>query len=356
MAKHYKDIKVVTEPKRRAVITGSIPAEIMALLRTEALSKIKAGVTIDGFRAGNAPDAMVASKVGEMKVLEEAAEMALNQAYPEILQDEKLDAIGRPSITITKIAPGLDMEFKIETALAPVVELGEYKKTAGKIKLEKAEGVTEEEVDAVILNLRKDVAHSAMHAAEGGVHTHDHAEIKEEDLPVVDDAFLKLLSGFKDVEDLRSKIRENMDKEKEMKAHDKHRTEIMEEIVKGAKIELPDVIIQAELEKMLGQFKDDVARANVNYEEYLTHIKKTEEDLKKEWMDIAEKRAKSQIALAHIAREEKLEPSEEDIKKEMDVILAREKDLDRFQVRMFVDNFLTNELVFKFLEGEKVEK
>ena len=94
----------------------------------------------------------------------------------------------------------------------------------------------------------------------------------------------------------------------------------------------------------------------MNYEEYLTHIKKTEEDLKKEWMDIAEKRAKSQIALANIAREEGLQPSDEEIKKEMDAILEREKGLDRFQVRMFVDNFLTNEMVFKFLEGEKIEE
>jgi FKBP-type peptidyl-prolyl cis-trans isomerase (trigger factor) len=354
MSKSYKNVQVTLEPKRRAVITGSIPAEIMALVRTEALAKIKAGVTIDGFRAGNAPETMVASKVGEMKVLEEAAEMALNQAYPEILQDEKVDAIGRPNITITKIGIGTDLEFKIETALAPVVELGDYKKTAEKIKLEKTEPVTEEEIDAVILNLRKDVAHSKIHAAEGGVHTHDHPEIKDEDLPEVNDEFLKLLGGFKDVEDLRSKIRENMAKEKDMKAHDKRRTEIMEEIVKDAKIELPDIIIQAELEKMLGQFKDDVARANVNYEEYLGHIKKTEEDLKKEWMDIAEKRAKSQIALANIAREESLQPSDEEIKKEMDVILSREKDLDRFQVRMFVDNFLTNEMVFKFLEGGEI--
>lgn len=72
--------------------------------------------------------------------------------------------------------------------------------------------------------------------------------------------------------------------------------------------------------------------------------------MRKEWQPIADKRAKSQIILNNIAREQNITANEEEIKKEMENILSHHKDADRFRVRMFVETFLTNELVFQFLE------
>ena len=113
---------------------------------------------------------------------------------------------------------------------------------------------------------------------------------------------------------------------------------------------MPKIIVEGELEKMLAQFKDDLAQSGVAYDDYLKYIKKTEDDLRKEWRDIAIKRGKSQIILNTIAKENSISASEEEIKKEMENILAHHKDADRFRVRMFVETFLTNELVFQFLE------
>ena len=103
---------------------------------------------------------------------------------------------------------------------------------------------------------------------------------------------------------------------------------------------------------MLAQFKNDIETAGVSYNDYLTQIKKTEEDLKNEWKETAVKRAKSQFVLNTIAKEEKIAPTEEDIKKEVDLIVSHHKDADRFRVRMYVENFLSNELVFQFLESQ----
>ncbi len=141
-----------------------------------------------------------------------------------------------------------------------------------------------------------------------------------------------------------------MTQEKKVKAKDKRRTDILEKIVSESKIELPDLIVEAELDKMVAQFKDDIARAGATYEDYLKHIKKTEAEIRTEWKDTAEKRAKSLIVLSSIADAESLNPSEEDIKREMDKILAQDSSLERFRVRMFVENFLSNEMVFSFLE------
>ena len=202
------------------------------------------------------------------------------------------------------------------------------------------------------------MAHQLMHSADEGrsadeAEMHNHGEIKEEDLPAMDENFLKMLGDFKDEADLRSKIKENMSKEKEVKENDKKRTDILESIIKDSTIEMPKIIVEGEKEKMMAQFKGDLARSGVPYEEYLKHIKKTEDDLKKEWDETAIKRAKSQIILNTIAKNEGITPIEEDVKKEMENILAHYKDSDRFRVRMYVETFMTNDLVFKFLEDQK---
>lgn len=354
MSKNYKNIIINSLPEREVEILGAITAEKMALMRERAIKKLKESLELPGFRKGNAPENLIVQKVGEGTLLEEAAEIALNEEYPKILEEHNIDAIGRPEISITKIGIGSDMEFKVKTSLMPEVKLGDYKKLAKESgSQEKNVEVTDKEVDEVINNIRHNLAHQKWHVEHPEDKGHGHGEMKEEDLPKVDDDFVKMLGDFKDVEDLKSKIRENIATEKNMKEKDKIRTRILESIIDSSTVNLPKIIIDGELEKMLAQFKDDIARAGANYEEYLKHIKKTETDLLTEWRDVAVKRAKSQIVLNTVAKEEDISPTEENIKKEMENILAVHKDAERFRVRMYVETFLTNELVFQFLESQQ---
>jgi len=351
--KNYADIKITNLPDREVEIIGTITAEKMALMREKALKKLKDSVELPGFRKGNAPDNLVAQKVGEMALLEEAAEIALSEEYPNILEEHNIDAIGRPEINITKIAIGSDLEFKVKTSLMPEVKLADYKKLASSANLKNSQDtleVSDAEVDEVIKNIRTNIAHQKWHNEHPEDTGHGHGEIKDEDLPALDENFIKLLGDFKDVEDLKSKIKENISAEKSIKEKDKKRTAVLESIINSSTIELPKIIVDGEMEKMLAQFKDDIAKSGTTYEEYLMHIKKTEEDLKTEWKDVAVKRAKSQVILNTIAKEEGITPAEEDVKKEMENILSHYKDADRFRVRMYVETFMTNELVFQFLE------
>ncbi|MEQ1499927.1 MAG: trigger factor [Parcubacteria group bacterium] len=364
MTKNYKDITINTLPEREVEIIGTITAEKMSLMRTKALKKFKESVELPGFRKGNAPENLVAQKVGEITLLEEAAEMALSEEYPNIIDEHKIDAIGRPEINITKIGVGSDLEFKVKTALFPEVKLANYRKLASLVLSTKqkenpkttdqsAVTVSEKEVDDVIRNIQENLAHDKVHAEAGGGTEHNHRKIEDTDLPEVNDQFVKMLGDFKDVADFKSKIKENILKEKEIKEKDKKRTEILEKIISESTIDLPKIIVDGESDKMLAQFKDDVAKSGILYEDYLKHIKKTEEDLRAEWKDTAVKRAKSQVILNTIAKDEGIAPKEEDVKKEMDHILSHYKDSDRFRVRMYVETFMTNELVFQFLESQK---
>lgn len=355
MTKNYKNIKVNSLPERELEIIGTITAEKMSLMREKALKKLKDSVELPGFRKGNAPDSLIAQKIGEGTLLEEAAEIALNEEYPNILEEHKIDPIGRPEISITKIGLGSDMEFKIKTSLLPEVKLADYKKIAkSENSKESAPGeATDKEVDDVIENIRHNLAHEKVHAEAGGGEHHNHRKIEESDLPEVNDDFAKMMGSFDSLDDMKKKIRENLSKEKVLKEKDRRRVAILEKIMEESKMELPKIIIEGEMEKMMAQFKDDLARSGVNYDDYLKHIKKTEDDLRAEWKDTAVKRAKSQIILNNIAKDEGIAPKEEDIKKEMEHILSHHKDAERFRVRMYVETFLTNELVFQFLESQK---
>jgi trigger factor len=88
-------------------------------------------------------------------------------------------------------------------------------------------------------------------------------------------------------------------------------------------------------------------------EEYLKHIKKTWEALRKEWRPDAEKRAKTQLILQKISLEEKIEPKKEDAEKQSKHLMKQYKGADPERVKAYVEMILVNDAVIKFLEEQK---
>ena len=138
-------------------IAGAISAEELEQYRKKAELKLSENLTIPGFRKGHIPEAILLQKVGSQAVLEKMAEDALAQWYPKFIAENKLDAIGRPEVTITKLAEGNPFEFKIQVAVMPEVMLGDYKKTSATILSKKTlpTNVSKKEVDDVLVELRK---------------------------------------------------------------------------------------------------------------------------------------------------------------------------------------------------------
>ena len=112
-------INIKKLPKSEVEIEGELEAEVFELYFDKALNKIGAEMEIDGFRKGKAPQNILLSKIPEIRILEEMAEMALSENYPKIMagemQNEKIDAVGRPEINITKLARNNPLGFKIKT-------------------------------------------------------------------------------------------------------------------------------------------------------------------------------------------------------------------------------------------------
>jgi len=165
---------------------------------------------------------------------------------------------------------------------------------------------------------------------------------------------LDVVKGFGDfasIDDFKVKLKENIHLDKERKAKEKRRGALGEKLIAGTKVVLPRILVEGELEKMLAQFKHDVAALGMPFPDYLKKINKTEDDLRNEWKKDAEKRATLQFALNAIAQKENITASPEDIGRETSHILTHHKDAKEESVRIYVTTLLTNEKVFQFLEG-----
>ena len=117
------------------------------------VEKVSREVKIEGFRPGKATYDILKQKIGEMTILEEAANIAINKTLEQAIRDNVIEQpIGQPQVNITKLAPNNPMEYKVVMALLPEVALGDYKNA--KVKQEKTE-IKDEEVDKMINQLQE---------------------------------------------------------------------------------------------------------------------------------------------------------------------------------------------------------
>lgn len=339
-------------------IKAVLPIKTLEKYRDEVTEEAIKHVKIDGFREGKVPKERALKELQPMKIFEEMAHRALSASYVEILEKNKIQAIGQPQISITKIAEGADLEFTILTAVLPEVKLANYKKLAKAVNKEKEEvEVTDTDLNEALTNLRKMSAQQTMaDKVEEGEQPVSWGDLKEEDLPEMTDEWASKMGPFKDLTELKEKMTENLKAEKASKAIEKKRLAIIDSILAESTIEVPDMMVDYEVNKMMHEFEHNIAMTGVSFDDYLKSINKTRDDYKKEWRDQGVTRAKTQLMLNDIAREEKIDASDEDIDVEVKKIMEQYKDqkgIDENSVRAYVATVLTHQKVFEFLESQK---
>lgn len=306
----------------------------------EVIAHFGKNLKIDGFRAGHIPENIVSEKVGEMSIMEEMATRAISDWYPKFLLDEKIDAIGRPEIAITKIARNNPLSFKVKQSVMPPINLPDYKAIADEVlKNHKEEEIviTDEEIAKITDELRK----------QRKQNPNDEKEIT----PALDDEFAKSLGDFKSKEDLINRIKDNLRREKEMVAESKRREAIVKAIVESVTLDVPEPFVHREQDAQIAQTKADIARMGVNFEDYLKQVGKTESEIRDEIREQASKRAKTNLIIEAIAGDAKIEVSQDELDKEVKRMLEVYKDADPMAVKQYVENVLKNEEVFKLLEN-----
>lgn len=346
--KQYKIISQNTLESGDLEIEIEVSAEALNKNKANAVKDISLATDIAGFRRGSATEKMVIEKVGELAVLEKTAYRAINDILPFIIIDEKINALTQPSVSITKIASGNPLCFKATFTLMPEVNLPNYKAIAKGVDGKKDVEVTEKEVDDYIENIRKSKAEKP--PVEKTDSDEKDSEVKEPILPELNDEFVQSISNFKTVDELKKELTKNIKEDKEQKETQRRRLEIMEKIIEGTDVNLPKILVDQELNRMLGEFRSRIESMKMNFEEYLSHLKKTEDELKEEWVEDAKKRTKMNLILPKIGAEENVKADEEEVEKEVKHLKEHHPDIDTDHARIYVTNVLSNEEVFKFLE------
>lgn len=132
------------------------PADYQKDMETAA-TRLSSRVAVKGFRKGHIPYDTMKKEVGEMAILQEALESIVQRTFVEALQEEKLDTVGMPKISVEKVAPDNDLEYKAVVALLPVVKLVETKK----VKVKKEEPTVDDKKMTETMNALR-----GMHAKE----------------------------------------------------------------------------------------------------------------------------------------------------------------------------------------------
>lgn len=336
--------------KSKVEITIDLSGEDLLPFKNKALEELGNQLTLPGYRQGKAPLDLVERNVSAVEIYEKAAIFALEKIYPQIIKENKIEAIGQPMVNITKLVPTSLAEFKIEVAVLPHLELPDYKKIAQNKQEKKKEiSIDEKEIEEALKWLQKTKQKVV-------------PETKKIETPVLDDNFAKSLGNFKTLEELRQNIRNGLKAEKEAKEIEQWRLGVMEEIISQCQGEIPDILIQAEQEKMLEELKIRVGEMQMPFDKYLEQIKKTEEEIKKEFQPLALRRVKMALILKEIAASEKIDAEDKEVENRANEILSHLPDqnlkdkINFEELKVFASGLIRNEKVFELLEKEQSPK
>ena len=183
--------------------------------------------------------------------------------------------------------------------------------------------------------------------------------VQERELSEINDEFAKALGSFSSLGDLKQSVKDGLMQEKETMEKQRIRIELIEKIAADSKTEVPESLINEELEIMMNELKASIGQLGLDFEKYLSEIKTSVDNLKKSWKEQAEKRVKIGLCLKAIADKEKISVSEEEVEQRVNEDLKYygsteqvKKDIDLSALKEYTKNILINEKVFALLERE----
>lgn len=390
----------------------------------KAFNKIAKNVSINGFRKGQAPKALIEKRVSDNERFITAVDDNANVWMRAALEAEKLVPISQPQLDIKAVdANGVELVFTF--AVMPEVKLGDYKGL--EYNLDEV-AVSDEEIDAELNRMREQYAEVQTKdgaAAEGdtvnidyegfkddvafdggkgtnydlvlGSHSfipgfeeklvgvkageekdlnltfpeNYHAkdlkgaavvfkvkvnEVKTKVLPEVNDEFAKDVNaaGVETVADLKNMIRTRIEDGKKSQAENKADTALMDKLVENAEIDLPEVLVEEEVNNQIQQLAQQISQYGMNFNQYLSMMGKKIEDVRAEYTDNATKTAKLRLILEEIAKVEALEPTEEDLENEYNNIAAQyNMPVDQVKAYISVDMLkrdVRNEKAYAFVK------
>lgn len=142
-------------------------------------------------------------------------------------------------------------------------------------------------------------------------------EIKRKQLPALDDEFAKDVSEFDTLEEYKADLKAQLESRKQEELKGVRETAVVDKAAANAEVEIPEAMIASEVQNMVRDFDNRLRQQGMNMDMFLSFSGQTREDLEIQMKDDAEKRVRNNLVLEVIAKEEKIEVSEEEVNQEL---------------------------------------
>jgi trigger factor len=143
-------------------------------------------------------------------------------------------------------------------------------------------------------------------------------EIKEKQLLNLDDEFAKDVSEFDTLEQLKADIRSKREEDAQKVAKQEYENELLKKIAENATIEIPEVMVETQIDVMLRDFDYKLRYQGLDMESYMKYMNVDKESLRESYKTTAYDRVKIQLVLEKIAKAENITVTEEDLKEELE--------------------------------------
>jgi len=338
--------KVINKhPKSVIEVTVTVPWADLEKAYGETIARLALEVEMPGFRKGAAPLNMVEPRIAS-QISQELVKNTMPQALIDALQGESLVPIDYPQYTLISFSKGQDLKFSAKITEKPEVKVGTYKGI--KVARPAAKQVSDEEVQKLVDDLfkrwkaRQPVNNQAPAVSQtpdaqpqaggptGSMSFNAPAQpastLDTPAAPVAavasdapDDTFAQAV-GAQNLADLRQKIRADLENEAKYNNELDYEEAILQEVEKMTTVEVPEVLVQDELNRMLVSLQRRITDAGMLFDDYLRSQGKTLESLKSEWRPQAEKNVRMELGLSEIARMENVNISDAELQAEVDKI------------------------------------
>ncbi|MCB6994339.1 trigger factor [bacterium 210820-DFI.6.37] len=398
----------ISKEKNNVKFSMEFTAEEFEQAQIKAYKATKHKFSVDGFRKGKAPRGIIEKHYGEGIFFEDAVNDLFADAYPQAIDELKLEVIDRPSADFGGLEKGQGFTVTLTVPVYPEVEVKDYKG----VEIEKvSDEVTAEDVEKELENLQKRNSRMVLVERpakegdtvlidyegwvgdtqfEGGTaerqplklgsgtfipgfeeqligvepgaekdvnvtfpeqyHSEDLAgkeavfkckvhEIKEEELPELNDDFAKDISECDTLEELKKDTEENLKKAAAAKAESQMKNSILEKVYEANDIDVPDVMVEDEITNKMNEFDQQLRGQGMSLQQYFEYLGKKPEEFRDEMREDAYRQVKTRMLVSAVADAEDIQASKEDLDKEIELMAIQYKlDADKIREMLGVQN------------------
>lgn len=145
-------------------------------------------------------------------------------------------------------------------------------------------------------------------------------EIKETEIPELTDKFVQDSSEFENIEDYKKDIKDKLITARKKEVESKKREEVLENLSEKAIGDIPEAMVELEIDQKIAEFKNQIASQGLSIEDYLSYMGQSIETMREAHRIICQKQIRGRLALEAVAKAENISVSDKEISKELERI------------------------------------